>query len=178
MTLMSPLKNQFLFARDTNYIEIMGLQYFTFFILFLVICIFVYLLVKLPQILNKYKKNLLKDTVYECGFDAFQSAKIKFNIHFFAIAILFLLFDLEIMLLFPWAVVFRYIPPAVSFASCILFCLLLLAGFIFEWFSGILDLISQTNYKREINEIKLFRKSSIFVIKNKSTKILPCKKNK
>ena len=164
MTLMSPLKNQFLFARDTNYIEIMGLQYFTFFILFLVICIFVYLLVKLPQILNKYKKNLLKDTVYECGFDAFQSAKIKFNIHFFAIAILFLLF--------------RYIPPAVSFASCILFCLLLLAGFIFEWFSGILDLISQTNYKREINEIKLFRKSSIFVIKNKSTKILPCKKNK
>ena len=140
--------------------KITSLQYFNFFILFLFICLVVYLLIKLPQLINKYKKNLLKDTVYECGFDAFQSSKVKFNIRFFAIAILFLLFDLEIMLLFPWGIMLHDMPWQTGLLSGIIFCLLLLAGFVFEWVSGVLDLISQDVSISEKRKIKLFRKIS------------------
>lgn len=157
---MFHLLTALLSSHKVQYMKITSLQYLNFFILFLFICLVVYLLIKLPQLINKYKKNLLKDTVYECGFDAFQSSKVKFNIRFFAIAILFLLFDLEIMLLFPWAIVIHDMPPQTGLPAGIIFCLLLLAGFVFEWISGILDLISQDVSSVEKRKIKLFRKIS------------------
>ena len=157
---MFHLLTALLSSHKVQYMKITSLQYLNFFILFLFICLVVYLLIKLPQLINKYKKNLLKDTVYECGFDAFQSSKVKFNIRFFAIAILFLLFDLEIMLLFPWGIMLRSMPYETGLVAGIIFCLLLLAGFVFEWISGILDLISQDVSSVEKRKIKLFRKIS------------------
>jgi len=145
----------FFFFKNMKNIENMSIQYFNFVILFFFIFFVAYLMILLPQILNKYKKNLLKDTVYECGFDPFQSSKIKFSVHFFMIAILFLIFDLEIMLLFPWSILVGHLP-LLGFISGFIFCLLLVVGFIYEWISGVLDLVSKSDDALKNKDIKVY----------------------
>ena len=144
------------FFKNISTMEYMSIQYFNFVVLVFFICFVVYLLVILPQLVNKYKKNLLKDTVYECGFDPFQSSKIKFSVHFFMIAILFLIFDLEIMLLFPWSIIIGHLP-LLSFVCGFIFCLLLVIGFVYEWLSGVLDLVSKNDDTLKDKNIKIFR---------------------
>ena len=79
-----------------------------------------------------------KNSAYECGFEPFQDARIPFNVRFYLVAILFLIFDLETAFLFPWAVVFRHLGW-VGFASMMLFLLILVVGFIYEWKRGALE---------------------------------------
>ncbi|HMM71467.1 MAG TPA: NADH-quinone oxidoreductase subunit A, partial [Rhodocyclaceae bacterium] len=73
-----------------------------------------------------------------CGFEAFESARIKFDIRYYLVAILFILFDLEIAFLFPWAVVLREIGWF-GFWAMALFLAILVVGFVYEWAKGALD---------------------------------------
>ncbi len=75
---------------------------------------------------------------YECGFEAFEDARMKFDVRYYLVAILFIIFDLEIAFLFPWAVVFKDIGMSALVAMAI-FLGILVIGFIYEWKKGALD---------------------------------------
>lgn len=75
---------------------------------------------------------------YECGFDAFEDARHKFDVRFYLVSILFIIFDLEIAFLFPWAVTLSDIG-LFGFGSMVVFLGVLTIGFIYEWKSGALD---------------------------------------
>jgi NADH-quinone oxidoreductase subunit A len=77
---------------------------------------------------------------YECGFEAFEDARMKFDVRYYLVAILFILFDLEIAFLFPWAVILHDLPAwGVGFWSMMVFLGILTVGFIYEWKKGALD---------------------------------------
>jgi NADH-quinone oxidoreductase subunit A len=75
---------------------------------------------------------------YECGFEAFEDARMKFDVRYYLIAILFILFDLEIAFLFPWAVVLKEIGMF-GFLAMVIFLGILVVGFIYEWMKGALE---------------------------------------
>jgi NADH-quinone oxidoreductase subunit A len=75
---------------------------------------------------------------YECGFEAFEDARMKFDVRYYLIAILFILFDLEIAFLFPWAVVLPEIG-IFGFWSMMIFLAILIVGFVYEWKKGALE---------------------------------------
>ncbi len=80
-----------------------------------------------------------KTSAYECGFEPFEDARNRFDIRFYIVAILFLIFDLEVAYLFPWGVTLGIIG-GVGYEIIILFLLLLTVGFIYEVIKGALDL--------------------------------------
>ena len=84
------------------------------------------------------KPDAQKNSPYECGFEAFEDARMKFDVRYYLVAILFILFDLEIAFLFPWAVALREIGP-VGFWAMMVFLAILVVGFIYEWKKGALD---------------------------------------
>ena len=75
---------------------------------------------------------------YECGFEAFEDARMRFDVRYYLLAILFIIFDLEIAFLFPWAVVFKQIG-LVALIEMALFLLLLVVGFAYVWKKGALE---------------------------------------
>ncbi len=75
---------------------------------------------------------------YECGFEAFEDARMKFDVRYYLVAILFILFDLEIAFLFPWAIVLTELGWF-GVASMGIFLLILVVGFIYEWKKGALE---------------------------------------
>ena len=75
---------------------------------------------------------------YECGFEAFEDARMKFDVRYYLIAILFILFDLEIAFLFPWAVALKEIGM-LGFVAMLVFLVVLVVGFIYEWVKGALE---------------------------------------
>ena len=79
-----------------------------------------------------------KLSAYECGFEAFSDSRIQFDVRFYLVAILFIIFDLEIAFLFPWAVSLGSIG-ALGFWSMMIFLFVLTIGFIYEWKKGALD---------------------------------------
>ena len=79
-----------------------------------------------------------KVSTYECGFNAFDDSRMKFDVRFYLVAILFIIFDLEIAFLFPWAVSFQYIG-FFGFISMIFFLFVLAVGFAYEWGKGALE---------------------------------------
>ena len=81
---------------------------------------------------------------YECGFEAFEDARMKFDVRYYLIAILFILFDLEIAFLFPWATIFKDIVAAESiklfgFIEMLVFVAILVIGYIYAWAKGALE---------------------------------------
>ncbi len=84
------------------------------------------------------KPDAAKNSPYECGFEAFEDARMKFDVRYYLVAILFILFDLEIAFLFPWAVALKEIGP-VGFWSMMVFLGILVVGFVYEWKKGALD---------------------------------------
>ena len=96
----------------------------------------------LPQalgyILGPNRPDPEKNSPYECGFEAFEDARMKFDVRYYLVAILFILFDLEIAFLFPWAVVLKDVG-AVGFWAAMVFLGILVVGFIYEWKKGALD---------------------------------------
>ena len=84
------------------------------------------------------KEDPEKLSAYECGFDPFDDARARFDIRFYLVAILFLVFDLEVSFLFPWAVTLHSID-LFGYWSMILFLLILTIGFVYEWKKGALD---------------------------------------
>jgi NADH-quinone oxidoreductase subunit A len=75
---------------------------------------------------------------YECGFEAFEDARMQFDVRYYLLAILFIIFDLEIAFLFPWAVVFQHIG-IIALIEMALFLLLLVIGFAYVWKKGALE---------------------------------------
>jgi len=79
-----------------------------------------------------------KLSAYECGFEAFSDSRMEFDVRFYLVAILFIIFDLEIAFLFPWAISLGNLGP-LGFWSMMVFLLILTIGFIYEWKKGALD---------------------------------------
>ena len=79
-----------------------------------------------------------KVSAYECGFNAFDDARMKFDVRFYLVSILFIIFDLEIAFLFPWAVAFGDMSMA-AFWSMMVFLAVLTVGFAYEWKKGALE---------------------------------------
>ncbi len=96
----------------------------------------------LPQamgfVLGPRRPDAAKNSPYECGFEAFEDARMKFDVRYYLVAILFILFDLEIAFLFPWAVSLKEIGTA-GFWAMMLFLAILVVGFAYEWKMGALD---------------------------------------
>ena len=86
----------------------------------------------------RFHNDRAKLSPYECGFEAFEDARMKFDVRYYLVAILFILFDLEIAFLFPWAVVINDIGLA-GFLSMMLFLAILTVGFVYEWMKGALE---------------------------------------
>lgn|SRR3990167_1270464 len=89
-------------------------------------------------IFSKHKPDSEKNSPYECGFSPFESARIPFDVRFYLVAILFIIFDLETAFFFPWAIVLRRIGWF-GLAAMGVFLGLLLIGFIYEWKRGALE---------------------------------------
>jgi NADH-quinone oxidoreductase subunit A len=95
-----------------------------------------------PQVLGfllgPNRPDQAKNSPYECGFEAFEDARMKFDVRYYLVAILFILFDLEIAFLFPWAVALKEIGPF-GFWSMMSFLTILVLGFVYMWKKGALD---------------------------------------
>ena len=89
-------------------------------------------------LLGPQRPDAAKNSPYECGFEAFEDARMKFDVRYYLVAILFILFDLEIAFLFPWAVALRDIGAS-GFWAMMIFLTILVVGFIYEWKKGALD---------------------------------------
>ena len=115
------------------------LQDYLSIILFLVIALGLSVLfIVLNFILSPKKPDPEKLSAYECGFEAFDDSRIEFDVRFYLVAILFIIFDLEIAFLFPWAITLGNIG-LLGFCSMMIFLFILTVGFIYEWKKGALD---------------------------------------
>lgn len=92
----------------------------------------------LGKIVSPNRPDAQKNSPYECGFEAFEDARMKFDVRYYLVAILFILFDLEIAFLFPWAVVIKEIG-LFGFLAMMVFLSILVVGFIYEWMKGALE---------------------------------------
>ena len=95
-------------------------------------------LLTVGRLVAPHKPDPKKLSPYECGFEAFEDARMKFDVRYYLVAILFILFDLEIAFLFPWAVVL----PDIGFfgyAAMMVFLAILVVGFVYEWKKGALE---------------------------------------
>ena len=90
------------------------------------------------RLVGVHRPDPEKLSPYECGFEAFEDARMKFDVRYYLVAILFILFDLEIAFLFPWAVVINDIGLP-GFLAMMLFLGILVVGFVYEWKKGALE---------------------------------------
>lgn len=108
-------------------------------LIFMAVCIGLIAVLLITPFIIAYKApDKEKLSPYECGFNPFNDSRMKFNIRFYLVAILFIIFDLEVAFLFPWVVVFRKIGHF-GFFSMMIFLSILIAGFIYEWKKGALE---------------------------------------
>ena len=113
-------------------------QYFPIAVFLVVATVIGGSLLVLGSLLGPRKPGSEKLSPYECGFEAFEDARMKFYVRYYLVAILFIIFDLEIAFMFPWAVVLDELGwPAI--ASMSVFLGLLVVGFIYEWKKGALE---------------------------------------
>jgi NADH-quinone oxidoreductase subunit A len=96
------------------------------------------LLLALGYLFAPRKPDAAKLSPYECGFEAFEDSRMKFDVRYYLVAILFIVFDLEIAFLFPWAVALDSVG-IVALAAMGVFLLVLVVGFIYEWKKGALE---------------------------------------
>jgi len=96
------------------------------------------LLLSVGKLLAPNRPDPEKLSPYECGFEAFEDARMKFDVRYYLVAILFILFDLEIAFLFPWAVVLNEIGFE-GFIAMMVFLVILIVGFAYEWKKGALE---------------------------------------
>lgn len=100
--------------------------------------VFAVALVSIAFVFAPSRPDAEKNSAYECGFEAFDDARSRFDVRFYLVAILFIIFDLEVAFLFPWAVTFRMVGW-LGFASVLIFLTILTIGFIYEWRKGALE---------------------------------------
>ena len=113
-------------------------QYFPILLFIVVGLVLGAVLLTVGSIVSPNHPDPEKLSPYECGFEAFEDARMKFDVRYYLVAILFILFDLEIAFLFPWAIVLPEIGFA-GFVAMMIFLLILVVGFIYEWKKGALE---------------------------------------
>ena len=113
-------------------------EYFPVLLFIVVGIVFGGVLLGVGWFLGPRKPDSEKLSPYECGFEAFEDARMKFDVRYYLVAILFILFDLEIAFLFPWAVSLNSIG-AFGFWSMMVFLAILVIGFVYEWKKGALE---------------------------------------
>ena len=96
------------------------------------------MMVGLGYFLGPSRPDHAKMSAYECGFESFEDARMKFDVRYYLVAILFIIFDLEIAFLFPWAIVLEQVG-LFGFAAMAIFLGILIIGFIYEWKKGALE---------------------------------------
>lgn len=117
----------------------MNLQQYFSVLLFILVSIVIGIgLLLVGYILSPKKYTEEKSSPYECGFENFGDARMQFDIRYYLVAILFILFDLEIAFLFPWAIVQDLIGME-GFIAVMLFLFILFVGFFYEWKKGAID---------------------------------------
>ncbi|QED23092.1 NADH-quinone oxidoreductase subunit A [Candidatus Deianiraea vastatrix] len=114
------------------------IDYFTILIFSIIGVLFSIVLISIPFFIAKYKPQKEKLSPYECGIVPFANARHPFDIQFYLVAMLFIIFDLEIVILFPWAIGLKTYS-IIGFSSAMIFMTLLTVGLIYEWKSGALD---------------------------------------
>jgi len=115
------------------------MQDYGFILFFIALCLIIAIVLLVASYLLISKNyDLEKVSPYECGFDPFEDTRSRFEIRFYLVAILFIIFDLEVVFLFPWAVIFNQMN-LIAFWVMISFLTLLTIGFIYEWLKGALD---------------------------------------
>jgi NADH:ubiquinone oxidoreductase subunit 3 (subunit A) len=114
------------------------IEYLAILIYFLFSFALASLLIFLSFIFGPQKPDAEKISAYECGFDPFDDARGKFDIRFYLVAILFIIFDLEVTFLFPWAVTLSKIG-FFGFWTMMIFLIILTIGFVYEWQKGALE---------------------------------------
>lgn len=108
-------------------------------LLFIVIGVMVGIVPQLlGRILGPHKPDAQKLSQYECGFEAFGEARMQFNVKYYLVAILFIIFDLEVVFLVPWAASLRDLDP-LGFWAVMAFLALVTVGFAYEWKKGAMD---------------------------------------
>jgi NADH-quinone oxidoreductase subunit A len=95
-------------------------------------------LLVVPFVIAPYRPDPEKVSAYECGFNAFDDARMKFDVRFYLVSLLFIIFDLEVAFLFPWAVAFKDVG-LLGFWAMMVFLAILTVGFIYEWRKGALE---------------------------------------
>jgi NADH-quinone oxidoreductase subunit A len=91
----------------------------------------------LSRLLGSHRPSDEKLSPYECGFEAFEDARMKFDVRYYLVAILFILFDLEIAFLFPWAIVLgEQSESTFRYFAMVVFLGILVVGFVYEWMKG------------------------------------------
>nr|YP_011017717.1 NADH dehydrogenase subunit 3 [Griffithsia okiensis]WQF69540.1 NADH dehydrogenase subunit 3 [Griffithsia okiensis] len=113
-------------------------EYFLIFLFFNISFFLAFIIFYLSYFLIPKKLDQEKISAYECGFNPFDDARSTFDIRFYLVAILFLIFDLEISFLFPWTVSLNTIS-FFGFWVMVFFLIILTIGFIFEWYKGALE---------------------------------------
>jgi NADH-quinone oxidoreductase subunit A len=96
------------------------------------------IMLALGWVLGPTRPDTEKLSAYECGFEAFEDSRMKFDVRYYLVAILFIIFDLEIAFLFPWAVVLEQVGWF-GFIAMVVFLGILVIGFIYEWKKGALE---------------------------------------
>ena len=110
-------------------------NYFPLLLMFAVVAVIVGAIILLSSLLGPRKRGKVKDSPFECGFQPFQLPADRFYIRFYLIAMLFILFDIEVVFLFPWAVVFKTLSWS-GFWSILIFIFVLGAGYVYAWRKG------------------------------------------
>ena len=116
----------------------MLIDYLPILIFSIIALVFSVIAITFSFILSPKKPNNEKLSPYECGFEPFEYARSKFDIRFYLVALLFIIFDLEVAFLFPWAVSLKTIGVA-GFLSMMFFLFILTIGFVYEWKKGALE---------------------------------------
>ena len=117
----------------------MSLETYVPILIFMIVALaFGCVLLTVGWLISPDKPDAAKLAPYECGFEAFEDARMRFDVRYYLVAILFILFDLEIAFLFPWAVALKDIGFA-GFLTMMVFLGILTVGFIYEWKKGALD---------------------------------------
>lgn len=116
----------------------MAQEYFLIFIYILISTALSCVIFAASYIFARQHADSEKISAYECGFNPFGDARSKFDVKFYLVAILFIIFDLEVSFLFPWAMVLNKIS-LFGFWTMVLFLIILTIGFIYEWKKGALD---------------------------------------
>ena len=114
------------------------IEFLGIFIYFVIALALAGIILGLCFVFAKQKADPEKISAYECGFDPFDDARSRFDIQFYLVAILFIIFDLEVAFLFPWALTLSKIG-IFGFWSMMIFLIILTIGFLYEWKKGALD---------------------------------------